>query len=408
LKQYSLLPLFLLPLLLFAQYKGSGYVTRGKGQTDVAKLMDCVGGRTAALGHIKDSLNQVWTLPALVSYSDMGFPFASDLYNSCNGKTFANTQSAIAGLNGKDIISIDADGEVITAYIFADNYFEMYINGVPVGKDPVPFTEFNSSIVRFRVKRPFTIAMLLVDWEEALGLGTELNGGFAYHPGDGGMVALFTDSNNQVVAKTGSDWKAQTYYTAPVKDLSCPTEQGNLRLSDLCNTASENDGSNWYALHWKRPALWFTETYSDTSWPAAKLYTNTEIGVNNKPAYTRFLDVFDRQGEDAQFIWSSNVILDNEVLVRYMVPAKLAGVSAVHPYFSVSNPSGEYIRIFTHQNGKYRCTLFDGMGRTILNQIFLKGEEKLDVSTFANGTYILHLEHENGAVEKINIVVNHE
>jgi hypothetical protein len=48
------------------------------------------------------------------------------------------------------------------------------------------------------------------------------------------------------------------------------------------------------------------------------------------------------------------------------------------------------------------------MGRTILNQIFLKGEEKLDVSTFANGTYILHLEHENGAVENINVVVNHD
>jgi hypothetical protein len=36
----------------------------------------------------------------------------------------------------------------------------MYVNGTPVGKYLVSYTEFNSSLVRFRVKQPFKVAML--------------------------------------------------------------------------------------------------------------------------------------------------------------------------------------------------------------------------------------------------------
>ena len=78
-------------------------------------------------------------------------------------------------LDEKNIIEVDTDGELITAFVFADNYFEMYINGTPVGKDTVPFTQFNSNIIQFKAKRPFTIAMKLVDWEENSGLGPESN-----------------------------------------------------------------------------------------------------------------------------------------------------------------------------------------------------------------------------------------
>ena len=163
---------------------------------------------------------------------------------------------ALAALDGSDIVEIDADGEVITAFVFADNYFEMYINGIPVGKDNVPFTEFNSNIVRFKVKRPFTIAMKLVDWEENSGLGSESNRGKAFHPGDGGMVAVFKDAKNKIIATTNSNWKAQTFYTAPLKDLSCASEKGTLRLSENCNTDDSDDGTSYYALHWKIPSDW--------------------------------------------------------------------------------------------------------------------------------------------------------
>jgi len=104
--------------------------------------------------------------------------------------------SALTAIDGTHIVQVDADGEVITGLIFANNYFELQVDGVAVGKDKVPFTPFNSSIVRFRVRRPFAIAMLLVDWEEHLGVGCEANAGKAYHAGDGGMVAVFKDASN--------------------------------------------------------------------------------------------------------------------------------------------------------------------------------------------------------------------
>jgi len=302
-----------------SSYTGSASVSQGPAAVSTANLYSCTGGRNAPIGISTATDGSIWTVPAEVNFTNSSFPMASDLYNPCSGVLYSTATAAVAALDGTDIIEIDASGAVITAYVFADNYFEMYINGVAVGKDNVPFTQFNSNIVRFKVNTPFTIAMKLVDWEENSGLGSEDNGGYSYHAGDGGMVAVFTDSNGDIIASTGSEWKAQTFYTAPIKDLSCPTESGTSRLSGACDTDDSNDGTSYYALHWAVPSDWYTEAYDDSSWPGATTYTNATIGVNNKAAYTNFTDVFDDSADDAEFIWSTNVILDNEVIVRYTI-----------------------------------------------------------------------------------------
>lgn len=46
-----------------------------------------------------------------------------------------------------------------------------------MGVDPIPYTPFNSSFVKFKAKRPIKYAIKLIDWEENLGIGSELNGG---------------------------------------------------------------------------------------------------------------------------------------------------------------------------------------------------------------------------------------
>lgn len=318
-KFYLMLPL-VLPFYLFSQYTGTASVTHGLATPTATNLYTCTGGRITDIGTITASDNTVWTVPALVNYTNNSFPFASDLNNPCTGANYANTTAALAALNGSDIINIDSTGELITAFVFADNYFEMYINGAPVGKDNVTYTQFNSNIIRFRVHRPFTIAMLLVDWEELLGVGCENNNGFSYHIGDGGMVAVFKDASNNIIATTGSNWKAQTFYTAPIMDLTCPTENGTTRLSNNCSTQDSNNGSNYYGLHWSLPNNWMDAAFNDSNWPGATTYTNATVGVNNKPAYTNFTDIFDNVGDDAEFIWSTNLLLDNEVIVRYTVP----------------------------------------------------------------------------------------
>ncbi|WP_208746766.1 hypothetical protein [Aquimarina algiphila] len=299
------------------EYLGTASVSQGLATTTIDNLY-LPGQRVAGVGTITAADNSVWTVPAEVNYNNSVFPFAPDLFNP-DGIQYSTATEALAAFDDNDIIEIDTDGEVITGYIFADNYFELYINGEFVGKDAIPFTEFNSHIVKFRVSRPFTIAMKLVDWEENLGLGSENNQGSDYYTGDGGMVAVFKDVLQNIIATTGSEWKAQTFYTSPIKDLSCPTESGTTRSSSNCDTASENDGTSFYALHWELPSTWMNENFDTSDWPDATTYTNETIVVNNKPSYTNFTDIFDDPENDAEFIWSTNVILDNEVIVSYTV-----------------------------------------------------------------------------------------
>ena len=300
-------------------YEGTASVTQGIATLISEDIYTCDRGRKTNVGEITSTDNKNWIVPAESHYTDSEFPFAPDLFNSCEGKNYNNAQEAESQLDASNAIEIDSDGELFTAYIFADNYFEMYVNGVAVGKDRVPFTQFNASLVQFKVQRPFTIAMKLVDWEEHLGVGCEANRGKAFHAGDGGMVAVIKDARNKVVATTNEDWKAQTYYTAPIIDLSCVSEDGAYRYSKNCSTDVGQDSTSFYALHWQLPIDWMQADFKDTSWPSATTFSNEAIGVDNKPAYTNFTSIFDDSEKDAKFIWSTNVILDNEVLVRYTV-----------------------------------------------------------------------------------------
>lgn len=53
----------------------------------------------------------------------------------------------------------------------------------------------------------------------------------------------------------------------------------------------------------------------DNVWPTAVTFSNETVGVKNKKAFTNFENVFDTPDADADFIWSSNLVLDNLVLL---------------------------------------------------------------------------------------------
>ncbi|MCL1044955.1 hypothetical protein L2737_06380 [Shewanella electrodiphila] len=293
-----------------SQYKGSGNITQGLAKTIELNIFECKSGRSrmAGIGEISDSKGKVWTVPATNHFTTA--PKAIDLYEQCAGIT----HSSIADVNQADVplVVVDPDGEEITGYIFADNYFELYINGKMIAVDTVPFTPFNSSLVKFKVSTPYTIAIKVIDWEENLGLGTEKNRGKAYHPGDGGFIASFSDGT-----VTNEDWQAQTFYTSPIYDLTCLTESKGKRMSNTCSTLGTDEGQDAFAVHWQTPNNWMTKEFDSSLWPQATLYTEDEIGENNKRAYMNFIDKF--SGAGASFIWSTNVVLDNEVLLRYTV-----------------------------------------------------------------------------------------
>ncbi len=381
---------FIAPYGILAQYLGTGSVTKGKAKTVLTNLYSCAGGRISGIGEITSSDSLKWVVPAEVNFNNSSFPFSSDLNNSCNGSNYTTTQTALSKLNGSDIVLIDSFGEVFTAFIFADNYFEMYVNGVPVGKDKVPFTQFNSSIVRFKVKKPFTIAMMLVDWEENLGLGSELNGGFAYHPGDGGVVATIIDNQNKIVATTNADWRVQTYYTAPIKDLTCLSEVGKYRYSSNCNHSDVNDGSQFFGIHWKLPNNWYQKDFIDTFWPFATTYLNSEIGVDNKPAYTNFKDIFDQTGFDAQFIWTSNVILDNLILARYKVGEsnQSSVISNEKTNWNIPNPVADLIQLPFELKKTGQIYLMNTTGKMVI--LHSNNQGIIDVSNLSDGVYFMN------------------
>lgn len=281
-------------------------VTRGRATTTATNLYPgCAGSRVTALGSIKASDGTEWTVPAQTEF--IGGRRLPDLYNQCSGVMPANI--AAVNLDALPVVVIDSSGEVITAYMLGDNYYELYINGVLVGVDPVPYTPFNSSVVKFKVSRPYTVAVKLVDWEENMGLGTENNNGNLYHPGDGGFIAAFSDGT-----VTSKSWKAQTFYIAPLENSAVVNVLPDGTRSTSSASVKPTCADSCYGVHYPLPASWLLPSFDDSMWPSATEYTAQTVGVNF-PAYTNVQSVWN----NSRFIWSSNLILDNLVCLRTTV-----------------------------------------------------------------------------------------
>jgi hypothetical protein len=287
-------------------YDGIGTITIGEGGVlaDYSLTTECTTGErfvSGATGLVVADDGSEWLVPMQTTEDGIG---SVDLFNSCSGQG-ANADA----LDQLETVVIDEDGEVITAYIFADNYFELYVNGVFVGRDNINFVPFNSSVVRFQVSYPMTIAVQMADWEDHYGLGMEYD---TYHVGDAGFIAHF---DNGVV--TNNEWKVLPNYIAPLDDPACVVEDefGNPDSSG-CSIQPECSTMNaavCRALHYPLPTDWMMPEFDDSNWLSASLYEADR--VTNQAAYVNYADLFG----DAQFIWSSNLNLDNEVLARYTV-----------------------------------------------------------------------------------------
>ena len=218
-------------------------------------------------------------------------------------------------LNKVPIVEIDKDGEVVTGFLAADNYFELNINGKLIGVDATPYTPFNSHVVRFRVKRPYTIAVLAQDWEDKLGLGVEMFQGNPWHSGDGGFVARFSDGT-----VTDSTWKAQSFYIAPLQHPDDVVEYGNIhdtshlgRIHPLAKLPTCRESC--FAIHYPIPHGWMAPGFDHSSWPRAFEYLDQEVGIVGVPAYWRYPEAF----IGARWIWTINLVFDNTVLLRKTV-----------------------------------------------------------------------------------------
>ena len=278
-------------------------------------LVDCgPESRVSAVGEIKSNDGTIRTVPAATHFESA--PKASNLFNECS-----ETQlDSLSQLDLQSVPLLDAGGsEEFVMYLYANNYFELYINGQLLAVDPVPYTPLNSSVVRFKADRPLTIAVMAVDWEENLGLGSENHAGMPFQPGHGGFVAQLQDSNQQTVAITNRRWRAQTFYTSPLKNRNCLVASRQIRRSTPCDDQGESSAEGFSAAYWNLPADWMTPAFNDRIWPSATVYSNVAVAADTEKAFSNFQDVFDTEGADADFIWTSNLVLDNMVVLRTTV-----------------------------------------------------------------------------------------
>ena len=221
------------------------WIVQGPATTFVADhLYDCPvvvdNYRPGAVALATATDGTQFRVPADTAFEKGLGPKSIDLYNECTQVLPAD--SSEVSTDNVPIIEVDAGGEVITGYIVADNYYELYVNGTLVSVDNTPYTPFNSSIVKFRVNRPYTLAFLLVDWDEHMGLGMELfpqgprsdrmDSGNPWFLGDAGLIARFSDGT-----VTGDHWKAQSFAMSRPLTYIAPPEPSR-KISFLSNTLS--------------------------------------------------------------------------------------------------------------------------------------------------------------------------
>jgi hypothetical protein len=288
----------------------TGVVTLGVGQrsaTCEAAAMCAAGAVAADRETTCGSITQggvTFPLPAPLA---MGSP-AVNVYDTCNGRGDVPDHASRLVTQ-----VIDTDGEVVTAHLFADNYFELYVNGRYVARDSLGFTPFNTAAVRFQARYPMTIAVRLVDWEGYLGVGLESRMG-AFHIGDGGFIAAFSNG-----AATGATWRCRSEYIAPLDDTSCLVEDadGNVDSSRCPSTdatvrcLANSPERTCRAAHAPLPADWASPAYDASRWTPAALYDAARVTAD--PAYASYAAAL---FAGARFIWTRNLDLDNHVVCR--------------------------------------------------------------------------------------------
>ena len=206
------------------------------------------------------------------------------------------------------------------AEIWVDNWFALYINGKKVGEDSVPITterSFNSEKIKFTATYPFTVGLMVRDFTENSS-GLEYIGKPNQQIGDGGAIAQIRDlSTNKIIAATDTTWKIFITNKAPLNP-DCVSSTNPLVDCKYQNTST--------------PSNWSTNSFKDTAWKSATSYTKEEVGVKDG-----YFDI--SWSSTAGLIWSSDLKLDNTVLIRKTVSASASSKQVSTANFQLTSPT---------------------------------------------------------------------
>lgn len=192
--------------------------------------------------------------------------------------------------------------ETYAVDIWADNWFEMRVNGVQVAEDSVPITterSFNAENFSFKAQKPFVLGLVAKDFKEN-DTGLEYIGTRRQQMGDGGVILQIKDASGATVVVSNDSWQCQVIHTAPL-DKSCESEIEPVAGKAPCGFEAMQE-----------PDGWDMSSFDASGWSQASVFTAAQ--VDPKFGYNEI-----SWDDDAQFIWGPDLEQNNTVLCRLTV-----------------------------------------------------------------------------------------
>jgi hypothetical protein len=169
--------------------------------------------------------------------------------------------------------------DTIKGAMYADNWFMLYVNGKQVAVDSIDFLPHNVVAIDLLPEYPMTIAVLAKDNADPV-TGCE----YGRQIGDGGFILRFADGT-----VTDASWKAKCFMHGPI----------------------DRDTANPKVRSEALPKDWFAVGFDDASWSQATEYPQDRIDPKEP--------FFQHDFSGARWIWTSDLDLDNTVVLRKRV-----------------------------------------------------------------------------------------
>ncbi|MEP2642030.1 PEBP family protein [Roseobacter sp.] len=192
--------------------------------------------------------------------------------------------------------------EPFSADVWADNWFEMRIDGTQVAQDSVPITterSFNAESFTFEATRPFVVGLVAKDFKEN-DTGLEYIGSRRQQMGDGGVILQIRDQAGALAAVSNAGWQCLVIHSAPL-DKSCEGSSNPVAGEGACTFEASEE-----------PDGWDQAGFDASDWPQAAVYSERDVGP--KDGYDDIT-----WAHNAELIWGPDLEQSNTVLCRLMV-----------------------------------------------------------------------------------------
>ena len=187
----------------------------------------------------------------------------------------------------------------VSVQLWADNWFEFYVDGQVVMTDPVPITterSFNTEVFDFQAEFPTQIAVHIMDYKED-DSGFEYIGSRRQQMGDGGFLAEFRNSAGNLIATTSDEWVCQVIHQAPL------------------NPSCASDISSCQANILPEPVGWSEPGFDDSNWPNAVVHSAQVVRPHG--GYSDY-----SWQSTSDIIWGDDLEIDNTLLCRFTLDPK--------------------------------------------------------------------------------------